>query len=388
WALVQAATARLMLLLARADARYLRRVRDSRDLLSKDRGGLLDPGALVQRHGPDWLALFRACGVALVYRETVSGVGQLPSEGKLQRLASALSQSQPREGIWCSRNLRDSALADALGQSACCGLLAVPLPIDDGKPGWFLMFRPEQIETRLWAGKPEGPVAMGDGRLQLLPRNSFAAWREEIRGCSEPWSAIEQQAAADLGEDLAVLVFSREIDLLNARLTEANRRLERLAHTDALTSVWNRYHTEKQIDAAINAAERAGKPCTLLLFDVDHFKQVNDRLGHEAGDRVLTTLAREIDQNLRGGDYLGRWGGEEFVVVASGNNLEAGGTLAERLRRHVAETRFCGVERITISVGVATWREGDSRRTLLDRADRAMYRAKHDGRNRVVELDS
>ncbi|WP_290653242.1 ATP-binding protein [Aquisalimonas sp.] len=258
WALVQAATARLMLLLARADARYLRRVRDSRDLLSKDRGGLLDPGALVQRHGPDWLALFRACGVALVYRETVSGVGQLPSEGELQRLASALSQSQPREDIWCSRSLRDSALADALGQSACCGLLAVPLPIDDGKPGWFLMFRPEQIETRLWAGKPDGPTAMGDGRLQLSPRNSFAAWREEIRGCSEPWSAIEQQAAADLGEDLALLVFSREIDLLNAaaELVAASERMFRrladslpalIAYLDAqqryrfVNRVWERW---------------------------------------------------------------------------------------------------------------------------------------------------
>lgn len=381
-ALVQIATPRLMLLQAREAASYLQRVHDSRELLAKERGRLLGPEDLVQRHGQDWLALFRACGVGLVYNDKVSSVGQLPSNAQLKHIADRLSQQQ-REGVWCSSALANTPLAEASGQSGCCGLLAVRLPIDEIKPGWLLLFRPEQIETRVWAGRPEDAPVIQDGRLILSPRRSFEAWKEEIRGYSEPWSDTEQQAAIALGEDLALLVFNREMDLFNARLTAANRRLEKLAHTDGLTGVWNRYRIEQQIDTEISASERYDRQCALLLFDIDHFKQINDTHGHEVGDKVLSELASEIDQTLRDSDYLGRWGGEEFVVLATNSDREATRQLAERLRQCVANYDFGNIGQVTISVGGATWKPEDTRRTLVERADQAMYRAKRDGRNRV-----
>jgi len=151
-----------------------------------------------------------------------------------------------------------------------------------------------------------------------------------------------------------------------------------------LTQVWNRYRIEQAVDAELSAAERYQRPCSVLLFDVDHFKQVNDRYGHKSGDIVLKRLATEVHGQLRGTDFLGRWGGEEFIVLASNNSLEEAGNLAERLRKHIANVSFPEVGEVTISIGVAQWQSGESRRGLLDRADKAMYQAKQNGRNLVT----
>jgi len=122
----------------------------------------------------------------------------------------------------------------------------------------------------------------------------------------------------------------------------------------------------------------------LLLFDVDNFKQINDAHGHSVGDDVLVALARLVESSLRGCDHLGRWGGEEFIVLATHSDVDAATGLAERLRSLVEELRIEGVEQtVTVSIGVAVWQPGDSCKTLISRADDAMYRAKHGGRNRV-----
>ncbi len=382
-AMVYMATSRLLLLQSREDARYLQRVHDSRGLLTRERGRLQGPAKLLRRHGPEWLALFGACGVALVYRDQVARVGRLPGRARLLQVAEYLSGPIGRGEAWYSRRLRSSPLAGVFGKSQWCGLLAVPLSVGDSSPGWLLLFRPEQVETRVWAGKPQDVPVKREGRPVLTPRSSFASWREEIRGSSLPWTPVEHRAAVELGEDLAVLAVSREFDELNSRLIEANRRLEHLAHTDPLTGTWNRYRVEQQIDAEIAAAERYDRRCALLLFDVDHFKQINDCYGHEAGDRVLTALAAQVQRMLRGSDYLGRWGGEEFVVLATNSDADAAGFLGERLRQSVAGMEIPGTQPVTVSVGVTTWHPGDNRRSMVARADQAMYRAKREGRNRV-----
>jgi len=288
-----------------------------------------------------------------------------------------------------------------LALDGACGLLAVPFPLGEARRGWLLLFRPEQLETYAWVGLPDAGLeaacpseAAPDDALpneQNLLGRLFSQWQEEISGHSGAWERIERLAARDLAEDLAVMSSAQQITRLYASLrqeqqalAEANRRLKHLAHHDSLTRVWNRYRIEQAMDAELTAAERYARPMALLLFDIDHFKRINDDHGHEMGDRVLTVLASEVESTLRGCDYLGRWGGEEFVVLATSSDLDAGLGLAERLRQRIAAMAIPGLPcRVTVSIGVAAWRPGDTRKSLLTRADDAMYRAKEAGRDRL-----
>lgn len=158
----------------------------------------------------------------------------------------------------------------------------------------------------------------------------------------------------------------------------------RLASTDALTGLSNRHALYPMLDGllALPAAED-GVCGTLLLIDVDHFKRVNDRLGHAAGDDVLRQLAACLRAHLREGDLLGRWGGEEFLVglpaVRGGEAL----LVAERLRRMVAEAHLGPGDGVTVSVGVSSALAGDTLEACVSRADAALYQAKRQGRNRV-----
>ena len=382
-AMVQIAQPRLMLLRARAEARLLHSIHDSRDLLAGERGQLEDPEAMLQRHGQQWLDLLRASGVALVLHGRVTGVGRLPDAAHLLGMAEWLNQQQQHDAPWYSQALADTPLAD-WQQRDLCGLLAAPLPSDTRQSHWLMLFRAEQRETRRWAGKPEDvPVERG-GQLVMTPRRSFGQWQDEIKGRSHAWSDIERRAASDLAEDLAVLVSGREIVKLNRRLNQVNAQLKALAYSDALTGAWNRYRMEQAIDAALNVAERHAQPFALLLFDIDHFKHVNDTHGHETGDHVLVELTRAVQSSLRDSDILGRWGGEEFLVLTSHTDLDGGAQLAERLRQCAEALALDELGQVTISIGVASWQPGDSRKRLVARADRAMYRAKEDGRNRVA----
>lgn len=172
----------------------------------------------------------------------------------------------------------------------------------------------------------------------------------------------------------------------NAELANANARLEALAATDALTGLPNHRATTAAIEAALTLARDLARPSTLLFFDIDHFKAINDMHGHAAGDAVLRELAGVARAALREGDHVGRWGGEEFVAILRGTAPEEAPTVAERLRAAVAAHRF-GVGAglwLTCSIGLATApQDGLTSAEVLHRADLAMYLAKRLGRNRV-----
>ena len=136
-------------------------------------------------------------------------------------------------------------------------------------------------------------------------------------------------------------------------------------------------------------AERLREPFSICLLDIDHFKSVNDTLGHAAGDAVLHELPSVAGQGLRGVDVFGRFGGEEFLLVLPGTDLEGARLVAERVRAAIEAAQFPGVpagRRITVTLGVAERAAGEDIRTLLKRADRALYAGKGAGRNRV-EVD-
>lgn len=389
--LVRVAGQRLFLLQARAEAHYRQAIHEKRVALTQDAPSSEGPGELLTSHADDWLTLFDAVGLALVYRDQVTRLGCVPPDEPLRELMQWLSGQVSGAAPWSTQSLSDAGYPGA-GElrCGCCGLLAMPVMYDVHAPGWLLLFRREKLQVVDWAGRPDKSPERSDGRLRLSPRESFSIWRERVAGKCRAWLASEEVAARDLGDDLAVLASAHEIASLNERLeqerhalAQANAHLEKLASTDSLTGAMNRYRIEHQVQMALANAERYDRGFCLLLFDIDRFKQVNDDYGHEEGDRILKTMVRVLESGLREGDELGRWGGEEFLVLVPAAADTEAMAFAERLRAQVEDTEFGLSAPITISIGVARWRPGDSIKSLVVRADRAMYRAKECGRNRV-----
>lgn len=183
----------------------------------------------------------------------------------------------------------------------------------------------------------------------------------------------------------------RETRRLRDELARANALLARQARTDALTNLPNHGAIVAQADAALAGATARGEALSILFFDIDHFKGINDTHGHQAGDRVLAALARRAVAALRHGDTVGRYGGEEFLAILPATDAAAAVAVAERLRLAVAGTPFALPDgtacAVTVSVGVATSGDGaDNRAVLLHAADLALYRAKAAGRDQVCCL--
>jgi two-component system, cell cycle response regulator len=174
------------------------------------------------------------------------------------------------------------------------------------------------------------------------------------------------------------------------RLRDSVQMSIEMAITDALTGLFNRRYMESHLTTLIEQAKSRGKPLTALVLDIDYFKAINDSHGHDAGDDVLREFALRIRRSIRGIDLACRHGGEEFVIVMPETDMAVAAMVAERLRRRIAADPFAiqhGARSIpvTISIGIAGVRgREDSAAALLKRADQALYRAKRDGRNRVV----
>jgi diguanylate cyclase (GGDEF)-like protein len=166
-------------------------------------------------------------------------------------------------------------------------------------------------------------------------------------------------------------------------------RIRKEADHDGLTQINNRQHFDKRLKEEIKRHQRHGQPLSLLMLDVDHFKDINDTYGHQAGDMVLQALGRLLNTSLRASDFSARYGGEEFTVILPQTAREQALKLAERLRKEVADRDhlFEGQTfAITVSLGVASFDPSSpaSPYTIVSRADRALYRAKERGRNTVV----
>jgi diguanylate cyclase (GGDEF)-like protein len=166
-------------------------------------------------------------------------------------------------------------------------------------------------------------------------------------------------------------------------LEELARNLDFRATTDPLTGLFNRRKFDRILATEILRAQRYKTPLSIILYDVDHFKQVNDTLGHQAGDQVLTDLSRFVAARIRNSDALARWGGEEFVILCPDSNGAMACQLAGNLRDAIPKHTIDGAGTVTCSFGVAQFENGDSPEVLLARADSALYLAKLNGRNRV-----
>jgi len=203
-----------------------------------------------------------------------------------------------------------------------------------------------------------------------------------------------QQLIASLSsKNQALLEMNRELEAkIHERtheLAEANARLAQLAVTDGLTGLYNHRHLHERLTLEVERSQRSGLPLSLLMLDVDHFKQFNDSFGHPAGDEVLRQLARVLTDTRRANDVVARYGGEEFAVILVDTAKFTAAKVAERVRERIAAHDFSDAAqkagKISVSIGVATFPEdGTDAEALVRSADTALYAAKRAGRNRVV----
>lgn len=210
-------------------------------------------------------------------------------------------------------------------------------------------------------------------------------------------TANAYQQLVDLNREYESLVFELEQALavkskLESELRLANQRLAGLASTDELTRLPNRRALQESMDYQLSVTERTGRPLSLIMLDVDHFKSFNDTMGHAAGDAVLRMLGQLLNDIVRGGDFPARYGGEEFTVMLPDTDRDGAIVAAERIRCRLEQTRVTeDVPRpcnVTASFGIATTLGGESAESLFQRADHALYEAKRRGRNRVCAAHS
>ncbi len=162
------------------------------------------------------------------------------------------------------------------------------------------------------------------------------------------------------------------------------KALDEIASTDALTGAFNRRHLVAVLEQHVADAARSERELSVLLFDVDHFKRINDVHGHDVGDRVLCHLVNTLQGVLREADTFGRWGGEEFLVVAPGADIDDALELANRCRRALASAPAPGAGEVKVSCGVASWRPAQHWEAVVRAADAALYAAKAAGRDQAV----
>lgn len=192
---------------------------------------------------------------------------------------------------------------------------------------------------------------------------------------------IESRSTPQREEDGSIVWTGILLDI--TKRVEAEEKIRSLAKTDGLTGINNRQEFNRLLDQEIERANRYGTPMALIMYDLDHFKRVNDHFGHDTGDDVLRKVTELTSQHIRGTDLHGRWGGEEFMVILPQSGLEAAREVAEKLRKAIASYCFDQVGTVSASYGVVELNPQENAKVLAQRVDEAMYRAKERGRNRV-----
>lgn len=271
-----------------------------------------------------------------------------------------------------ARDPVEIAFADAkraVRMALVIGLLAAALA---AALAWFAARRLSEdlyaladAASRVESGKPGATIP-------LVTHN------REVHQLSSALSSMTERLIAAKG------AMEDQVRLRTLELQAANRALDLQARTDALTGLLNRRGFDSRMEFALALARRSGRPLSVVSLDVDHFKGVNDRFGHEAGDEVLRRLAQTLQQRLRASDVIARLGGEEFAVVLPDTAAEDARAIAQSIVDGMAAQEDPLVGRITVSAGIASLRDApDSALELLRRSDAALYAAKGQGRNRV-----
>ena len=225
---------------------------------------------------------------------------------------------------------------------------------------------------------------LGDAQHVLFAFGLILLWTVALEVGRDAY----EQFADGLRSGVINQEISRQLDMRNRQLDELNRQLSTMATHDKLTGLFNRHFVVEQLERQHDLFVRYGTACSIVLLDIDYFKNVNDRHGHSVGDHVLVAFSRCIEGQLRHGDVFARYGGEEFMLVLPMTDLNAALHLADRIRSILADAPLIDQPvslNITASFGVAQIGTGDTVANWLNRADQALYMAKANGRNCVMD---
>lgn len=173
---------------------------------------------------------------------------------------------------------------------------------------------------------------------------------------------------------------------INQDITD-KKIIENLSIKDTLTNVFNRRQLDNLLEKELSYAQRYNIEFSLIILDVDYFKNINDQFGHLTGDKILIEISKILKQQTRKVDYVGRWGGEEFLIICPNSNLTIGESVALKLKSHIEKHDFKIFQNITASFGVSQYKKGDNVDDILNRADNALYKSKNNGRNQVNTLN-
>lgn len=315
-----------------------------------------------------------------------------PSYMTRQIYEYALKEHKVSGRITSLKPLRPENRADVWEESALRdferGVQEVSSVVTEGGTGYVLLMRPLMTEEsclpcHVHQGYKNGDIRGGISiklpmalfetatrkQVELLGAGHGIMWLLGLTGLYIGYTGLRRR--------------TQERDRAEEELKRVNAILENQATTDSLTGICNRRNFLELLQSKIQEAKRYGMPLALIFFDIDHFKQVNDTYGHEAGDTVLQELVRIVTDMIRQTDIFARFGGEEFVILIHNNDVKTGRELAEKIRSHVGEYRFPQMGTVTCSFGVAQFYPDDTAATFIKRADDAMYAAKQAGRNRV-----
>jgi chemotaxis family two-component system sensor kinase Cph1 len=348
-----------------------------------------DPGSAILTLPSAIQSMAPSDGAAVIWKDVVATAGRGPTETQIRKVAGWLAdRKSDADYLATDRLSQEYPDAQAFAKEAS-GLLSIILPGDD--PAVLMWFRSEEVQEINWAGNPyeqleQGPLG------SLNPRKSFDLWRETVREQSRPWDQAEIESVRGFVPPAAFILQQKRVRELNQTLYEANEKLAALASTDGLTGIANRRAFNDRVLVEWARAGRSRKSLSLVILDLDFFKQYNDHYGHVMGDECLKQVARVLQDRGRSADLVARIGGEEFSLLLPDTDIEGAMLVAETARSHIEGLRLehakspVGVVTASFGVATATDLSTETLRDLMQAADKALYEAKAGGRNRVVRV--
>jgi len=320
------------------------------------------------------MELVSATGMSIYFQNNLISYGETPTNEEVMNLISWL-KTKKLSSSYITSSLPMQFQESIRYKDKVCGLLAIPITILENH--YLLFYRPELIQSVFWAGNPNQTIKSYN--CAYSPRASFDRFMETITNHSAPWEHYDIKSA----EFIHSIIVNKQLqDLLQTQATH-----------DPLTVLLNRLYLDQHLAIELKRASHEVKSVAILLADLDLFKKINDNFGHQAGDVVLAEFAELLKSKFRDYDYIYRYGGEEFLLLLPGIDQDSAHQKAEALRNDTKKMimHLAGesLPTITISIGIAMYpNNGTDARSLIAAADLALYQAKAQGRDRVVDASA